>query len=283
MNAPWVIVRLIGKLPQCMRRRHRHGCRADLRFSAGGFHTAILALASVGCNAIESPNVADRALQLKEIRQATEPLRASELVPNEPSVREYLATAGDTEGRVILQSIEHTNNFDAQWAIDSSGTRVEYRKIDESGNLVLTALVNHINGVVNVFDPPLVLAFDEMSPDESREVEAEMLVIDQRDPENIIDRGSATRSIEYTHDQLIQTPAGEFHARCLAIRFRAALEQTEIERTSTLFIVPGIGVVAEKSNERIRVRDLINREGAQTIVLTQLEERRSPSPRSADE
>jgi hypothetical protein len=224
-----------------------------------------------GCQATEAPGAADRGLDLRGMRQPTGPLIAAEVLPEHPSIREYRITAGPATGGTILQSVEQTREYGAQWALNTGGARIEYWGIDDTGNLILPVIFDYEDRTITVFDPPMVLVYESMTAGEQQREQVDMFVLDSRNPDRVVRSGIATRTIEYIDDQIISTPAGEYRAHRLAVHFHALLGTSEIERTSTFFVAPGIGLIAEESNEKLQIVNVIDREQTQTIVLSRLQ------------
>lgn len=226
------------------------------------------------CAGCQMPGIEDdtvSGLELRGMRTPDGPLLAADVLPRLPSMREYRITAGLATGRVILQSIERTDEHGAIWAINEDGSSIEYWGMDD-GNLVLPVVIDYEDRAISVFDPPLILVYEQMPHGEQWRQEVQMQVLDTRDPSRVVQQGTARRTIEYIHDQMIHTPLGERLAHRLAIHFHVTLDTTSIERTSTLFIVPGVGLIGEEARERVRVTNLIDRDQRQTIVLTWISE-----------
>ncbi len=79
--------------------------------------------------------------------------------------------------------------------------------------------------------------------------------------------GTATRTIEYVDDQVIRTPLGEFLAKRIVVEFVADLRLADARTTSTLYVVEGLGVVAEEREEEIKIFGVIGRPTRRTFLL----------------
>jgi len=254
-------------------------------------HAAVLAVASLAsCTSVQSDDHDRNGLDLLGMRTPSGPLLAADVAPERPSMREYRITSGRAAGREILQAVKRTAEHGAEWSFNDDGTRVEYWDADEAGNLVMPVLIDYEDRTITVFDPPLVLVYDRMRPGEPRHQEVTMEILDSRQPDVVIRTGTAQRVMEYVDDQIVRTPAGEFRTHRLAIRFEADFGDTVVERTSTLYIAPGIGVIAEDASETAHLPRLDPRSQRQTVVLSryqparQSEDARSgrPNPQQHD-
>jgi hypothetical protein len=227
----------------------------------------ILIHCAIGCTSDGTLHTTGRGLELLGLREPAGPLKAVDIVPTEPALREYRVTAGDEQGSVILQAVERTRHFGAQWSLNSDGVRVEYWRVDDDGNLTMPAVISYDDNALSVFNPPLVLIHATMTPGEQYRQETTMIVLDSRDPDRERQRGTAVRTVEYIHDQVVRTPAGEHVAARLAVHFKATMNMASMERASTLYVVPGLGVIAEETSERMSIINVFNREANRTVVL----------------
>ena len=94
-----------------------------------------------------------------------------------------------------------------------------------------------------------------------------MRVVDARRPGRLRESGTATVTVEYVDDQLLETPAGRFLAKRIVSRFVADLKLVHATTTSTTYVVPGVGVVAQQRVEEIKMLGL-GSPSRLTFVLT---------------
>src|SRR5262249_36510523 len=88
--------------------------------------------------------------------------------------------------------------------------------------------------------------------------------------------GKAVRTMKYVSDQAIRIPSGQFQAKRVEVHFTADLKLAKADEQTTLWVVTGLGVVAEQSIEEVKVLGLTNKKTSRTLVLA------SPSGLSAE-
>jgi hypothetical protein len=75
------------------------------------------------------------------------------------------------------------------------------------------------------------------------------------------------RSVEYVGNALLKTPIGEIECAQLRITFTADLRMADAVTTTTLYIAPDYGVVAEQWSEVVKVFGALSSEKGEVTVL----------------
>ena len=66
---------------------------------------------------------------------------------------------------------------------------------------------------------------------------------------------------------MIRTPLGEFLTKRVVVEFVADLRLADARTTSTLYVVEGLGVVAERREEELKIFGAIGRPRRRTFLL----------------
>ena len=184
----------------------------------------------------------------------------------------WQVTLGDGVGRWIERSRKPTDEYDAQWVETEGDGRREYLAHDDDGNLVLMVVVEPADKAVTFFEPPLIVAYAELTPDGPREQKVTMRVMDMVRTTRMKDRGIATRTVQYMDDQLIRTSLGMMPTKRIVITFRADLGLARAENATTLLVYPSFGVVVEQREDTVTVMGIPLRHRDQTLVLMRMPE-----------
>lgn len=176
----------------------------------------------------------------------------------------------DSDGQMIREFtrvIQPTARFNATISVEEAGCETEFRGIDNHDNITMPAHLDQDQNAISVFQPALIVAYAELPFGEKKTGEAAMRVVSARNTSHTREHGKAVRTIEYTADQLIQTPRGEFVAKRIEIHFEADLQMANADEHTTLFVVPGTGVVAEQSTTKVKVLGAFGSTKKRTVVL----------------
>ena len=224
---------------------------------------ATAALLVLGCKAERGPGY-----EVLSVTQAGGSIAAAEMYPLAGGVRTFLVTRGNDAGTTIARRLDPTDRFEAAWVNDEGDVRSEYWRLDDAGNLVMPVVIAHGDRAVTFFNPPLVIAYAQMSPGEALVQTVKMRVMDADKPDKLRDYGTAERSLEYVDDQLLRTPLGDFATRRVQVTFTAKLKLAVARTTSTLFVVPGVGPIVEHNDEAVSVLKIRVRHHEQILVFT---------------
>lgn len=104
-----------------------------------------------------------------------------------------------------------------------------------------------------VFDPPMIVVPGELARGEERAQKLKVRVYPPGERGKPRFEGAGQNSVAYTGDELVRTPAGEFAARKVVARFSTKLGPSSIVNVTELWFVDGVGIVAEKREERTSV------------------------------
>lgn len=146
---------------------------------------------------------------------------------------------------------------------DPAGTRVLVRTAD--GGVALAEQFDASDGSTVRFTPPLALAPARLAPGDAPSAEAEAHTgkagADDRDP------GRAQRSIRIGAAERVRTPLGDFDALRVDATFSLKVPFASMRRETSAWVVPGLGPVAVRSDERILVMGIVPRNRSETRVL----------------
>jgi len=186
---------------------------------------------------------------------------------DEPTNATYAVVAGEHKGTDRTFERRDTTKFGASVKEELSGARIEYLRRDEAGNVVLTAVIDHANNALSLFEPPLVVMPAELPRGKPFEARTAMRVVDSRIQSKEKERGSAVRTVEYIGKRLLNTPIGEIECVQLRISFTADLRMADAETLTMLYVAPEYGVVAEQWSEVVKVFGALTSEKGEVIVL----------------
>lgn len=229
--------------------------------------------ALAGCAAkskVEAPSGPESALVLLEEQPAAGTLTANDVQPLAPGTETYMRIGEDgaVEGKLVVKR-EPTDRFGAAIAVSDNEGRTQFLRADENGNVVMTAVIEEADHAISLFDPPLVVAFAELVPRTPRSSQSKMRVVDSKNQSKQRESGKATRTMTYIRDQRVRTPSGEFVAKCVEIHFVADLKLADADETTMMFILPGVGEVAEVGAESVKVFGAFGKTVRHTSVLDQ--------------
>lgn len=196
---------------------------------------------------------------------------AQELQPLHPGQHRFQAWEGEpAEARPtdeVLVSIEPATEFSSQFLKTEDQSRKEFLSVDAQGNIVLHAVIEYKDKAVSQFRPPLVIAYSDLAAGEERRAESKMRVVDLNNRLKQKESGTAVRTIKYIDDQTIRTTLGEYRAKRIEVHFTADLKLADADERTTLWVVPGIGVVAEESREVVKVLGLAGKTKQRILTL----------------
>ena len=145
-------------------------------------------------------------LHVLATRPPSDPVRSDDLYPLRPGQWIYDV---DGSNQIVLERTR-TDRFGATWMNREGDQRTEFWHVDDDGNIVMDATIDHQNSAISIFEPPLIIAYRELAPRQPRRDETAMRVVDLNNTETQRECGTAVRTIEYINDELIRTPTGEF-------------------------------------------------------------------------
>jgi len=208
------------------------------------------------------------ALQLLEQQPGSGSVAAAEMYQLTPGAAHYqvIDEAGARSG-AVTQTRASTDRFNASISNAEDNTSTEFWRMNDQGDIVMSAQIEYGDNAITTFDPPLVIAFAQLPAGTERSSQAKMRVVDLKDPSHQKEAGSATRMIKYVGDQRIKTPMGEFVAKRIEVHFTGDLKLAKADDRATLFVVPGKGIVAEQDTDQVRILGAFGRTNRRTLVL----------------
>ncbi len=199
-----------------------------------------------------------------ETLAAGQSVRATDIYPPDAPDRRF-AILDDGE---ITFHIAPTNEHGASLALAEGDERTAFISTDSQGNIVMHAVFEADDNAISLFDPPLVIAFNEMIRGREYVSESRMRVVDATNLRTQKESGKARRTITYVDDQRIAIPAGEFLTKRLTITFDADLKLANAHESTTIWVAADSegGIVARQSEEQIKVLGLGGGKHSRTIV-----------------
>lgn len=235
----------------------------------------LLMAGPIGCAAIE-PDVPRYEVLSSQL--ATGSLAADAIRPLIRAQWTYERPRRDSEPEFLLYRQGPTQRFGADWVIHQGDERSEYWRMDNQGNVVLTAVISHVDRAISLFQPPLIIAYRELSPGQKRQHEVSMRVVDARNPSQQRESGKAKQTVQYVGDFLIRTPMGEMQVQRVDVSFIADLQFADANTTSVIYVADGVGPVVEQRLLTVKVLGLSTRRRLETIVLTSKSSEDSAAP-----
>jgi hypothetical protein len=204
--------------------------------------------------------------ELLELRPGTSPVTAAMMYPLKTGDREVEVIERDGTWTMVARR-EPTDRYQAQWVNIEGEERRHFWTVTEEGDLAMTAVIEHGENALTVFDPPLTIAPASLAPGESVTATARMRVLgteSRRQRES----GTVTQKITYSGDQVVRTTLGRHVARRVTIEFQADLRLADVADNTVLLVVPELGAVIEFRAQNLIVLGVMPRRTERTLVLT---------------
>ena len=235
----------------------------------------LLMAGPVGCAAVglDAPRY-----EVLSSQAATGSLTADAIRPLIRAQWTYERPQSDSESEFLLYRRGPTQRFGADWVTHQGNERSEYWRMDDQGNVVLTAVISHVDRAISLFQPPLIIAYRELSPGEKRQHEVSMRVVDARNPSRQRESGTAKQTVQYVGDFLIRTPMGETQVQRVDMSFIADLQFADAITTSVIYVADGVGPVVEQRLLTVKVLGLSTRRRLETLLLTSKSSEDSETP-----
>lgn len=235
----------------------------------------LLMAGPVGCAAVgpDAPRY-----EVLSSQPATGSLTADAIRPLIRAQWTYERPNRDSESEFLEYRRGPTQRFEADWVTHQGDERSEYWRMDDQGNVVLTAVISHVERAISLFQPPLIIAYRELSPGEKRQHEVSMRVVDARNPSRQRESGTAKQTVQYVGDFLIRTPMGEMQVKRVDVSFIADLQFADASTTSVIYLADGVGPVVERRLLMVKVLGLSTRRRLETLLLTSKSSEDSGTP-----
>lgn len=141
------------------------------------------------------------------------------------------------------------------------------------GWVALAGVTDHNQEVVTIFEKPLPVMRTDLVPGEPITSASPVTVHPIGDMDSTVQKGTAKMTIVHEADQVMQVPAGRFNTRRIRLTFESEMTFAKVRSVSVIHYVEGLGIVAEKTEKKIRA-PFYNRDEEMAIVLTE-----KPGPR----
>ncbi len=151
-------------------------------------------------------------------------------------------------------------------ATAESGLETMLWSVSADGAVLLHAVDSHPDGATSLFDPPLLLAPIALAAGTEVSVESRMKIVGIANPDWQRDKGVGSRTVRYDHDEQIAWRGVSRRAKVVEVHFVAALGSAKADKTSTLWVVPGEGIVAERWQEKITILKVFTKSSEQFVV-----------------
>lgn len=135
------------------------------------------------------------------------------------------------------------------------------------GGVAMLQTVEHADKVVTSFEPPLVVLPGRLDGGSTLRQTLRMVVRPIGKPETIQSEGAASNELTYVADETVETPAGTFEAARVRSVLKVKLGTANVTATTDAWYAPGVGLVAQRRQERVTVFGVPVREGRTGWVL----------------
>ncbi len=232
----------------------------------------VCSLAAIGGCAGLSPHGPGPGFEQLQTLAATGAVDVDDLYPTRSGRWSYAVTAGDNAGEEVVIRRVNTLGFATTWVDAPGESRSEFWRLDDDGNVTLEAVVSHARKTISLFEPPLVVAYARLAPATPRRHEVAMEVVDLNNPARRKTSGTATMTIEYVDDRRLKTPLGELVAKRVVVSFEADLSLADVPRTTTTYVVAGLGPIVIEWQEDQVMLNVIRTRKRRTLVLQKVTE-----------
>lgn len=150
---------------------------------------------------------------------------------------------------------------------DEKVIREQTLRLLDDGSVVLVEEINHTEGVEVVFEPPMVVLPVQIREGELPASEGRMTVHPLGDRSRVRAKGPVRNTANCEGAFQVSTPAGLFDAWKLTSTLSADLGPSKVQNETVLWLVPGIGLIAERREEKTTVMGIPVRSNSETWVI----------------
>lgn len=264
--------------------------RSDMSRSLAKAVAACLAIACValpgGCASSRASPSAAGAATLTELGPATEAtVRGQDLRAALPGRTVFGVWDGRGDDRLVIERATSRTGEDAEYIqrrfrVDSTGEtldREQRLRVRQDGAVVLVEEVNHGEGVEVVFEPPLVVLPARVEPGAMTNSTGQMTVHPLGNRARVRAKGSVNERTTCLGAVRVVTPRGSFVAWKIQSTLDADLGASRVSNTTELWLVPEVGIIAERRREKTTVLGLAIRNNTEAWVIVE------PAPTSGPE
>lgn len=195
------------------------------------------------------------------------PVEAEDYIRLAPRSMVYAVIAGDHVGTKLTRTTAPIDELDATWVEEEPGRRTQYLSHSANGDLLLHGVDTSADRALTRFVPALAVCPATLAPGETFESAAPMKVLDSATRSRTRESGSATRRMTHAGGVRVRWGGEERVAQRVEVAFHADLRLADADKRSTLYILPGVGVIAEEWSEEISLPLGLKRRSSQTVVL----------------
>jgi len=230
-------------------------CRPRARSAACSALAATLATALVGCTP-PKPAYAFRASPL-EAKHAVA-LTGDEIVGRGRPPEQWVEVAS---GRALTERFPDLGAME----VDGIGDEIKRYSRDDQGCWFLESVDAIGDRSRSEFSPALSMAPAKLAPGEIVTGEAQMRVTYLKSGEART-QGPSRRTLEHGGAMLADLPTGPTVVQLVKVRFESTMTSAQAIHVSELYVLPGVGPVAERTSDLVRVFGLRLRESNHEFV-----------------
>ncbi len=217
------------------------------------------------------------AFRAGPVRPTTKTVPASELLRAPGSLARYRVIGGSDVGSVLEERV--TREADGRLALTKSlisagkpAKAIERLLLVEEpdGARTLREVETFSEDSRSLFDSGLAFAAAVLAPGTPLEGRSPMRVR-TLGSNTARAKGDATRSLRITGESDIEIDNAKWTAIVIDFEFVASLDSAKARVTSTIYVVPGRGVVAESREEKLLIMGIFPRNSSERTVLETVE------------
>ncbi len=207
---------------------------------------------------LEAPS-GSPGLTILDTRTPDKPVGADELSINVAPVLRYIALKGPRTRLSTRSTSAVGTSVDRIVSEGPGGSPLpETRQTLEllttpAGDMAVATTTEQADSVVTHFDPPLIAVPARLNPGQTLKQSLAMRVYPIKSPDRVKTKGQGTQEITFAARERVRVPAGEFDSARLDTLFRMALDNAKVTVKTTSWYAEGVGLIAERSSERVTV------------------------------
>lgn len=164
-------------------------------------------------------------------------------------------------GRAVTERFPEIGAMD----VDGIGDEIKRYSRDEEGRWFLESVDAIGDRSRSAFSPALGVAPARLAPGEIMTAEAQMVVTYLKSGEART-QGPSRRTLEHGGAMLAELPTGPTVVQLVKVRFESTMTSAQAIHVSELYVLPGVGPVAERTSDLVRVFGLRLRESSHEFV-----------------
>ncbi len=252
--------------------------RSDIGSSlAGGAAACVMAMTALTCGGCASGTAPPTgAAELIEVGAcALGAATAEDVRAGDRSRTTFAGWGADSSSRLVVEREPNGKGgagayIQRRWLTDRDRRtliREQFLAVREDGAVVLAEEINHAEGVEVVFTPPLVVLPTRIEDQARTTHEGRMTVHPLGDRSRTRAKGTVKNTVVCGGAVRVRTPAGEFDAWRLTSVMDADLSPSRVHNETDLWLVPGLGMIAERRRERTTVLGVSVRNNSEAWVV----------------